>query len=74
MSPFLNELDNIDLWSVDIDNPDKILSVDMDDDNVSAVTEAVKNAGYKIQRINWRNVLRIVNKKRQDTVKNRDHK
>ena len=52
VSPFLNELDNIDLWSVDIDNPDKILSVDMDDDNVSAVTEAVKNAGYKIQRIN----------------------
>jgi len=51
VSPFLNELDNIDLWSVDINNPDKILNVDMDDDNESMVIEVVKKAGYEIQKI-----------------------
>jgi len=51
VSPFLNALDNIDLWSVDIDNPDKILNVDLDDDNESAVVEAVKEAGYEIEII-----------------------
>ena len=52
VSPFLNELDNIDLWSVDIDNPDKILNVELDDENENAVIEAVKKAGYEIQKIN----------------------
>ncbi len=51
VSPFLNELDNIDLWSVDINNPDKILNVDMDDDNESMVIEVVKKAGYEIRKI-----------------------
>lgn len=52
VSPFLNALDNIDLWSVNIDNPDKILNVDMDDENESVVIDAVKKAGYQIQKIN----------------------
>jgi copper chaperone len=51
VSPFLNALDNIDLWSVDIDNPDKILHVSLDDENDAAVIEAVKKAGYEIQKI-----------------------
>lgn len=51
VSPFLNSLDNIDLWSVDIDDPDKILNVDLDDENESAVMEAVMQAGYEIQKI-----------------------
>ena len=52
VSPFLNALDNIELWSVDIDNPDKILNVDLDDENEIVVIEAVKKAGYEIQKIN----------------------
>lgn len=51
VSPFLNALDNVDLWSVDTDNPDKILNVDLDDENESVVIEAVKEAGYEIQKI-----------------------
>ena len=51
VSPFLNELDNIDLWKVDIENPDKILEVTLEDDNESVVLEAVRKAGYEIERL-----------------------
>lgn len=51
VSPFLNELDNIDLWQVDTDNHDKILMVTIDDDNEIAVIEAVKKAGYEIEKV-----------------------
>ncbi len=51
VSPFLNELDNVDLWSVDIRKSDKILSVVLGDENENAVIKAVKKAGYEIQEI-----------------------
>ena len=51
VTPFLNELDNLDTWKVDIDDPDKILSVELDDDNDAAVVKAVEQAGYKIEVI-----------------------
>ena len=51
VTPFLNELDNIDLWRVDTDNPDKILEVSLDDDNDAIVIEAVKKAGFIIEKI-----------------------
>ena len=51
VTPFLNELDNIDIWKVDIDSPDKILEVTLDDDNDEAVISAVQKAGYTIERI-----------------------
>ena len=50
VTPFLNELDNIDTWKVDIENPDKILQVDLEDENEEAVIEAVKKAGYRIEK------------------------
>ena len=49
VTPFLNELDNVDTWKVDTENPDKILSVELDDENVSSVVDAVKKAGYNIE-------------------------
>ena len=52
VTPFLNELDNVDEWKVDTDNPDKILTVELDDEDSDAVVEAVKSAGYKIEEIN----------------------
>ena len=51
VTPFLNELDNLEMWKVDTENPDKILSVELDDENVSSVLDAVKKAGYKIEKI-----------------------
>ena len=49
VTPFLNVLDNIDSWKVDIENDDKLLEVILDDDNHEAVEEAVLNAGFKIE-------------------------
>jgi len=51
VTPFLNEVDNIDLWKVDTENPDKVLTVELDDENETTVIEAVKKAGYKIEKI-----------------------
>ncbi|NQX83065.1 MAG: copper chaperone [Flavobacteriaceae bacterium] len=51
VSPFLNDLDNIDLWKVDTDNPDKILEVTIDDENDAVVTDAVRKAGFDIEEV-----------------------
>ena len=51
VTPFLNDLDNLDLWKVDTDNPDKILEVTLDDEDESTVVDAVKEAGFKIEKV-----------------------
>jgi len=51
VTPFLNELDTIDTWKVDIDNPDKILEVSLEDENENPVVEAVTKAGFTIEKV-----------------------
>ena len=51
VTPFLNELDNVDMWKVDTDDPDKILEVILDNEDKGSVTEAVKKAGFEIEEI-----------------------
>ena len=51
VTPFLNELNIIDTQTVDIENPDKILEVKLDDDNKKIFIEAVKKAGFEIEEI-----------------------
>ena len=51
VTPFLNELDNLDDWRVDTDDADKILTVTIDDEHEDAVVSAVKKAGFEIQQI-----------------------
>ncbi|MBO6517203.1 MAG: heavy-metal-associated domain-containing protein [Bacteroidia bacterium] len=51
VTPALNELDNIDEWKVDTENPDKVLEVVLDDQNVESVQTAVRQAGFEIERI-----------------------
>lgn len=51
VTPFLNELENIDLWKVDTDHPDKLLHATLDDNDIQSVIEAVKKAGYSIEEI-----------------------
>jgi len=48
---FLNELDNVDEWKVDTDNPEKILTVEIDDEDSNIVLEAVKAAGFEIEEM-----------------------
>ena len=51
VTPFLNELDNIEMWKVDTETPDKILEIELEDNNKEIIIEAVKKAGFKIEEI-----------------------
>lgn len=55
VTPFLNELDNLEMWKVDTENPDKILTVQLEDTNVETVLDAIKKAGYSIELKNAAN-------------------
>lgn len=45
-TPFLNQAAGEDNWEVDIQNPDKILTVRSEDANPTEVKSAVEEAGY----------------------------
>lgn len=50
VKPFLNQVENIDTWQVDTNNPDKILSVSGEEElTATEVIEAVQKAGFTIQ-------------------------
>ncbi len=50
VKPFLNQVENIDTWQVDTNNPDKILSVSGEEElTTTEVIEAVQKAGFTIQ-------------------------
>lgn len=51
VKPFLNQLENIENWQVDINNADKILSVSGEEElNSEEVIEAVQKAGFSIEK------------------------
>lgn len=51
VTPFLNQLENIENWQVDINNADKILSVSGEEELSSEeVIEAVQKAGFSIEK------------------------
>ena len=52
VSGFLNELPDIAHWEVDTKNPEKILTVEGEHLNISAIVEAVEEAGFDIIPIN----------------------
>ena len=49
VTPFLNELDAVDHWAVNIDNPDKTLTVESENDDQNEIIEAVTKAGFEIE-------------------------
>lgn len=50
VTPFLNEISS--KWSVDTENPDKVLSIDTDEPvNPKQVISALDAAGYKAEKI-----------------------
>ena len=51
VTPFLNELDNIETWEVDTESLDKILEIELEDDNKGIIIESVKKAGFEIEEI-----------------------
>ncbi|MFZ9970152.1 MAG: heavy-metal-associated domain-containing protein [Bacteroidia bacterium] len=52
VTPFLNQIDEIESWKVDTDNPQKILSVELEDGvSPTLVLETVISAGFKIEEV-----------------------
>ncbi len=51
VTPFLNQLDEVDEWKVDTENPDKILTVGGDDFTAEEIIKTVKNAGYTAKEV-----------------------
>ena len=52
VTPFLNESAGANNWQVDIENPDKILSIGANDGiSPEVIIKAIQQAGYKAERI-----------------------
>lgn len=52
VTPFLNEAVGEGNWQVDIQNPNKILTVDPKIASASQVKQAIEKAGYKAEPLN----------------------
>jgi len=52
VTPELNKAVGEDKWSVDTNNPSKILTVTADDVTTNEVMDAVKKAGFKVELAN----------------------
>ena len=52
-TPFLNEKVGKDNWEVDIENPDKVLTVKQDESITEGdVIRAVQEAGFRVEKLN----------------------
>lgn len=51
ITPGLNSMKTIEKWSVDLENPDKVLEVEASEDISELVIESVKKAGYLISQL-----------------------
>jgi copper chaperone len=51
ITPGLESLNIIDTWSVDLENPDRVLEIKAPEDVSELVIESVKKAGYQISRL-----------------------
>ena len=49
VKPFLDELEGVTKWKVDIENPQKILSVQSNELSADQIQEAVIKAGYQLE-------------------------
>ncbi|WP_341227395.1 heavy-metal-associated domain-containing protein [uncultured Arcticibacterium sp.] len=47
VTPFLNQLDEVDQWKVDTENPYKILTIEGDDITSEVIVNTLEKAGFK---------------------------
>lgn len=51
-APFLNKAVGENNWKVDVQNPDKVLTIEKDNDvTADTIIKAVQEAGYKAERV-----------------------
>ncbi|HOX76885.1 MAG TPA: cation transporter [Bacteroidales bacterium] len=51
VTPGLDTISDIKSWKVDLNSPDRILTVEGDNPDAGRIMEALKNAGYKSELI-----------------------
>jgi Cu2+-exporting ATPase len=51
VTPKLAAVSEINSWQVDTDNPDKILTVELNNSKSELITEAVESAGFSIEKL-----------------------
>lgn len=51
ITPGLESLNIIDSWSVELENPNRVLEIKAPEDVSEQVIESVKKAGYQISRL-----------------------
>ena len=49
VKPLLDELDGVTKWEVDVNNPQKILTVESEELSAEQIQEAVAKAGYQLK-------------------------
>ena len=49
VAPFLNSLKDVTDWSVDLQHPDKVLTVTLKNGDTYSIKKAFESAGYKIE-------------------------
>jgi Heavy-metal-associated domain. len=51
VTPFLNKKEGIESWSVDIESPDKILTVETEDLTSEDIVKTIKRTGFEAEVI-----------------------
>lgn len=51
-TPFLNDVAGANNWEVDVQNPDKVLTILTDGVAPEVIVQAVQNAGYRAELLN----------------------
>jgi len=51
VTPHLDQVEGIENWEVDINNPDKVLSVQTEEVSAEEVRQTVEKAGFKAEAI-----------------------
>lgn len=51
VTPFLNTVDGIEKWEVDLSSPDRVLTVESNGATAAQVSTALEKAGYKAEAI-----------------------
>ena len=51
VTPFLNELDGVETWKVDIEDANKILTVESEHVSTEEIIQTVKKVGFKIESL-----------------------
>ena len=52
VTPVLNSAEGIGSWGVDINNPDKVLTIETTADDDDNIIRKIEQAGFKIEKLN----------------------